>query len=68
MFDEITASSPPVKTGPGLANKLSDPPFPVNPAGFNIHSCEFTHRPKKTGCVLHTHTCAACQRTEMAFI
>ena len=37
MFDEITASSL-VKVDQAC-NKLSDSPFPVNPAGFNIHSC-----------------------------
>src|SRR5574339_282142 len=37
MFDEITASS---LVNVDLAcNKLIDSPFPVNPAGFVIHSC-----------------------------
>jgi ribulose-5-phosphate 4-epimerase/fuculose-1-phosphate aldolase len=32
-----------------------DSPFPVNPAGFTIHSCIHEARPD-VGCVLHTHT------------
>ena len=53
MFDEITASSL-VKIDQDC-NKLSDSPFPVNPAGFNIHSCIHQGR-EDAGCVLHTHT------------
>ena len=53
MFDEITASSL-VKVDQ-QCNKLSDSPFPVNPAGFTIHSCIHDGRPD-VGCVLHTHT------------
>ena len=53
MFDEITASSL-VKVDQ-QCNKLLDSPFPVNPAGFNIHSCIHDGRPD-VGCVLHTHT------------
>ena len=53
MFDEITASSL-VKVDQ-QCNKLLDSPFPVNPAGFNIHSCIHDSRPD-VGCVLHTHT------------
>ena len=53
MFDEITASSL-VKVDQAC-NKLSDSPFPVNPAGFNIHSCIHGAR-LDVGCVLHTHT------------
>src|SRR5207253_4798076 len=37
MFDEITASSL-VKVDQHC-NKVIDSPFPVNPAGFTIHSC-----------------------------
>ena len=37
LFDEITASSL-VKVDQHC-NKLSDSPYPVNPAGFVIHSC-----------------------------
>lgn len=53
MFDEITASSL-VKVDQHC-NKLSDSPFPVNPAGFTIHSCIHAAR-EDAGCVLHTHT------------
>ncbi len=53
MFDEITASSL-VKIDQNCT-KLSDSPFPVNPAGFTIHSCIHGVR-EDAGCVLHTHT------------
>lgn len=53
MFDEITASSL-VKVDQAC-NKLSDSPFPVNPAGFTIHSSVHAAR-EDAGCVLHTHT------------
>lgn len=53
MFDEITASSL-VKVDMAC-NKLHDSPFPVNPAGFVIHSAVHEARPE-VGCVLHTHT------------
>ena len=53
MFDEITASSL-VKVDQDC-NKLSDSPFPVNPAGFTIHSAIHAAR-EDAGCVLHTHT------------
>jgi ribulose-5-phosphate 4-epimerase/fuculose-1-phosphate aldolase len=53
MFDEITASSL-VKVD-GQCNKLINSPFPVNPAGFVIHSAVHDARPD-AGCVLHTHT------------
>jgi len=53
MFDEITASSL-VKVDMAC-NKLHDSPFPVNPAGFVIHSAIHEVRPE-AGCVLHTHT------------
>jgi ribulose-5-phosphate 4-epimerase/fuculose-1-phosphate aldolase len=53
MFDEITASSL-VKVDEAC-NKLHDSPFPVNPAGFVIHSAVHETRPE-AGCVLHTHT------------
>ena len=53
MFDEITASSL-VKVDQAC-NKLIDSPFPVNPAGFNIHSCIHQVR-EDAGCVLHTHS------------
>jgi ribulose-5-phosphate 4-epimerase/fuculose-1-phosphate aldolase len=53
MFDEITASSL-VKVDQDC-NKLHDTPFPVNPAGFVIHSAIHQVR-DDAGCVLHTHS------------
>jgi ribulose-5-phosphate 4-epimerase/fuculose-1-phosphate aldolase len=53
MFDEITASSL-VKVD-AQCNKIIDSPFPVNPAGFVIHSCIHAAR-DDVGCVLHTHS------------
>ena len=53
MFDEITASSL-IKVDQAC-NKLSDSPFPVNPAGFTIHSCIHAAR-EDVQCVLHTHS------------
>ena len=53
MFDEITASSL-VKVDM-QCNKLHDSPFPVNPAGFVIHSAVHEARHDAL-CVLHTHT------------
>ena len=53
MFDEITASSL-IKVD-GQCNKISDSPFPVNPAGFVIHSAVHEAR-DDAACVLHTHT------------
>lgn len=53
MFDEITASSL-VKVDM-QCNKIIESPFPVNPAGFVIHSAVHEARPD-AGCVLHTHT------------
>jgi ribulose-5-phosphate 4-epimerase/fuculose-1-phosphate aldolase len=53
MFDEITASSL-VKVD-DQCRKVIESPFPVNPAGFVIHSCIHDARPD-VGCVLHTHT------------
>ncbi len=53
MFDEITASSL-VKVDQ-QCNKLIDSPFPVNPAGFVIHSAVHEVR-EDAGCVIHTHT------------
>ena len=53
MFDEITASSL-VKVDM-QCNKLIDSPFPVNPAGFVIHSAVHEVR-HDVGCVLHTHS------------
>src|SRR2546422_3019335 len=53
LFEEITASSL-IKVDEHGA-KLSDSPFPVNPAGFVIHSAIHAARRDVT-CVLHTHT------------
>ena len=53
MFDEITASSL-VKVDQDC-RKLSESPFPVNPAGFMIHSAIHAVR-EDAGCVLHTHS------------
>lgn len=53
MFDEITASSL-IKVDE-QCNKVIESPFPVNPAGFVIHSAVHEARPDAVG-VLHTHT------------
>jgi len=53
MFEEITASSL-VKIDQ-QGNKVEDSPFPVNPAGFTIHSAVHAARHDIT-CVLHTHS------------
>ena len=53
MFDEITASSL-VKVDM-TCNKLMESPFPVNPAGFVIHSAVHEAR-ADVQCVIHTHT------------
>lgn len=53
MFDEITASSL-VKVDQ-QCNKIIDSPYPVNPAGFVIHSAVHSAR-EDIQCVLHTHT------------
>ena len=53
FFDEITASSL-VKIDL-QGNKLEDSPYPVNPAGFVIHSAIHAAR-HDAQCVLHTHT------------
>lgn len=53
MFEEITASS--LIRVDQNGNKLSESPFPVNPAGFTIHSCIHEAR-DDAACVLHTHT------------
>ncbi len=53
LFEEMTASSL-VKVD--LAgNKVLESPYPVNPAGFMIHSAVHAARPD-VACVLHTHT------------
>ncbi len=53
MFDEITASSLVKIDLEG--NKLDDSPFPVNPAGFTIHSAVHAAR-HDAQCVLHVHS------------
>lgn len=53
LFEEVTASSLVVVDRHG--NKLRDSPFPVNPAGFVIHSAVHSVR-ADAQCVLHTHT------------
>ena len=53
LFDEITASSL-VKVDQHC-NKLIESSYPVNPAGFTIHSCIHAAR-QDVGCVLHTHS------------
>jgi ribulose-5-phosphate 4-epimerase/fuculose-1-phosphate aldolase len=53
LFDEITASSL-VKVDQAC-NKVIASPFPVNPAGFTIHSCIHAARDDVV-CVLHTHS------------
>lgn len=53
MFDEITASSL-VKIDLH-GNKLDNSPFPVNPAGFTIHSAIHSAR-HDAHCVLHVHS------------
>ena len=52
MFEEITASSL-IKIDM-QGNKVSDSPWPVNPAGFVIHSAIHAAR-HDVMCVLHTH-------------
>lgn len=53
LFEEITASS--LIRVDQEGNKLQDSPFPVNPAGFMIHSAVHAVR-HDAQCVLHTHT------------
>lgn len=53
LFEEITASSL-VKVDLH-GEKVVDSAYPVNPAGFTIHSAVHEARPD-VGCVLHTHT------------
>lgn len=52
-FDEITASSL-VKIGLD-GNPIGHSPYPVNPAGFTIHSAIHEVR-DDAGCVIHLHT------------
>lgn len=55
MFDEITASNL-VKIN-GAGDKVDDSPYPVNPAGFTIHSAVHQVR-HDAECVIHLHTIA----------
>ncbi|WP_105104119.1 class II aldolase/adducin family protein [Microbulbifer pacificus] len=55
LFEEITASSL-VKIDLN-GEKVDDSPFPVNPAGFTIHSAIHEAR-EDAQCVMHTHTVA----------
>lgn len=53
LFEEITASS--LVTVNLAGEKIDDSPFPINPAGFTIHSAIHAAR-HDVGCVLHVHT------------
>lgn len=53
LFEEITASS--LVTVNLAGEKIDDSPFPINPAGFTIHSAIHAARHDVT-CVLHVHT------------
>lgn len=53
LFEEITASSLVKIDVEG--NKTAESPFPVNAAGFTIHSALHMHR-EDAGCVIHLHT------------
>ena len=53
MFEEMTASSL-VKVDLN-GDKVLDSPYPINPAGFVIHSAVHEARPD-IGCVVHTHS------------
>jgi len=53
LFEEISASSLIRVDQDG--NKMQQSPFPVNPAGFTIHSAVHEAR-EDAHCVLHTHT------------
>ncbi len=53
LFEEMTASSL-VKIDLD-GNKIDDSPFPINPAGFTIHSAIHAAR-HDAQCVLHLHT------------
>lgn len=57
LFEEITASNL-VKVDLH-GNPVAPTPYPVNPAGFVIHSAIHAARPD-AHCVLHTHTKAGC--------
>lgn len=67
-YTEVTATNL-VKID-AQGNKIDDTPFPVNPAGFTIHSVIHAARPD-AHCVMHTHTTAgmavACKREGLRF-
>src|SRR5438105_3966085 len=54
-YSEVTASNL-LRIDP-KGNKLDDNPWPVNPAGFTVHSAIHEHIPD-AHCVMHTHTTA----------
>jgi ribulose-5-phosphate 4-epimerase/fuculose-1-phosphate aldolase len=53
LFDEITASSL-VKVDTD-GNVVSESPYPINPAGFTIHSAVHAAR-EEVACVIHVHS------------
>jgi ribulose-5-phosphate 4-epimerase/fuculose-1-phosphate aldolase len=55
MFDEMTASA--LVRVDMEGNILSDTPYPINPAGFTVHSAVHMMR-EDVDCVIHTHTAA----------
>jgi len=55
MYEEVSASNL-VKVDMN-GEKVMESPFPVNPAGFTIHSAVHMARPD-VQCVVHTHTAA----------
>jgi ribulose-5-phosphate 4-epimerase/fuculose-1-phosphate aldolase len=55
LFDEVIASS--LLKIDQHGEKVTDSPFPVNPAGFTIHSAIHQAR-EDAQCVMHTHTVA----------
>lgn len=57
LFEEITASNL-VKIDLS-GTKVEESPYPVNPAGFVIHSAIHAAR-EDAHCILHTHTRAGC--------
>ena len=55
IFDEITASS--LVEVDVNGHKVCNSPWPVNPAGFDIHAAVHTRAPN-AHCVIHTHSLA----------
>jgi len=53
LFDEMTASSLVKVDLDGTV--VDETPYPINPAGFTIHSAVHAARPE-VGCVMHLHT------------